>query len=101
MTERIIRLKKFFVDEKKHNQFRRSVEYDKNIIDSIGKQKTHRAMANLLCAVLEMEEPLVFDFERFSFTRTVKNIPYEALDPFLEGKKIHEKGIINNICVDY
>ena len=101
MTERIIKLKNFFVDEKKHNQFRRSVEYDKNIIDSIGKQKPHRAMANLLCAVLEMEEPLVFDFERFSFTRTVKNIPYEALDPFLEGKKIHEKGIINNICVDY
>lgn len=101
MTERIKKLKKYFVEDKEHHQFRRNVEFDREILESIGKMQPHRAMATLLDIVLKEEQPVVFDFERIPFIKTVKNIPLEALSPFLEGKKFHEKGIINNICVDY
>ena len=96
MTERIKQLKNYFVKEKKHHILRREVKYDESLIRTIGEMPPHRAMANLLCTVLAAEEPMVFDFERIPFVKTVKNIPYEALTPFLEGQKIHEKGIINN-----
>ncbi|MBE6543861.1 MAG: pyruvate formate-lyase [Ruminococcaceae bacterium] len=101
MTERIKKLKEYFVEEKKHHSLRRNVKYDSGIIDAIEKEAPHRAMAMLFCAVIDSEEPFVYEFERIPFTRSVKNIPYEALDPFIRRKKIHEKGIINNICVDY
>ncbi len=101
MTQRIEKLKQYFIQEKKHRSFRKEVEFEKRKLDAIGKMAPHRAMASLLCTVLEAEEAVVFDFERIPFLRTVTNIPLECLAYFLEGKKIHEKGIINNICVDY
>lgn len=101
MTERIQKLKKYFVEEKGHHILRREVTYKDELFEAVKRMQPHRAMATLLCAVLDEEKPEVFEFERIAFVRTVKNEPYEGLAPFLEGKKIHEKGIINNICVDY
>ena len=100
MTERIQEIKKYFVEEKKHHAFRREIAFDNELLYTVRNMPPHRAMATLLCTALDAETPVVFEFERIPFTRTVKNDPYGALAPFLKGKKIHEKGIINNICVD-
>ena len=101
MTERIKRLRSYFIDEKKQLSFRQVNEYSPRAVEALGRMKPHRAAACMLSMVLEKETPVVLPFERIPFMRTGSNIPMYALEPLFKGQVRHEQGILNNICVDY
>ncbi|MDR3051992.1 MAG: pyruvate formate-lyase [Oscillospiraceae bacterium] len=107
MTERIARLKQFFVTDKAHHAKRRppldayalAQTFEKESMDDTGRA------AGRLLAMLAAETPVIFPYERIVFTRTNPTVqalftPAE-LDAIRAGHTLHERGDVSNINVDY
>lgn len=106
MNERISMMKKLFVFDKiqKKNWF----DVDADGVTSYFKEHAFDPLersAKRLIFMLDNEKPIVYDFEKIAFTRTIKNIP-ELFTPeedaaLREHYHLHEKGDVSNINVDY
>ena len=107
MTERIRRLKQFFIHDKAHHARRQEPDNPYRLARAFAAEKTPplERSARRLIDVLEREQPVVFADERIAFMRTVPVLP-ELFTPeeTAEMKKtrwLHEQGEVCNINVDY
>ena len=101
MTERIAKLKEFFIEKKAHHAYRRDLSLSEKEALFLQSLSDTDASAAFLVRMLDGETPVVFPEERIPFTRTIASLPTEVFAPFFEGKRLHEAGFLNNICVDY
>jgi formate C-acetyltransferase len=107
VTDRIARLKQFFVVEKAHHAKRQPPlpEYAlAERFESQGLDDARRATRRLV-AMLETETPVLFPEERIVFTRTNPTVqalftPGE-LEKIRAAHTLHERGDVSNINVDY
>ena len=107
MTERVKRLKEYFIIKKEHHKMRKSrsdpYELARKFAAS-SEADLERAYRRLIY-VLEKEEPVLFPDERIAFIRTVSTVPEiyteEEMDDLKAGHWIHELGDVSNINVDY
>lgn len=107
MTERIQSLRGLFITRREHHAFRQpplppyrlAEQYAASHMDPLARE-LHR-----LQFVLDEEKPVVFPEERIAFLRTVPVIPElfteQELEALTASRRIHEKGNVCNICVDY
>lgn len=107
MRERIQRMRKFFVTDKKQKEYWQPKEDKYILAEKFAREEmsdTNRS-AKRLIYVLEKEQPVLFPDEKIAFTRTVQTIPEvftEAeMEVLSEKHWIHEKGNVCNINVDY
>lgn len=107
MTERIKELRRFFV-ENKHHLTHRKQAIDP-LLPALSFQRDKmpdmdRAVARLKY-MLDNETPVVFENERIALTRTIPKPPALFTDTeldFISTKyRLHEKGEVCNINVDY
>lgn len=104
MTERI-KLMRSFIRKNNHHQYRREVTYQST--ELLEKEHIpHMERVTLaLEAVLEHEQPLVFENEKILFWRTVKNLPDILTErewaDIRANYFIHELGRISNLSPDY
>ena len=107
MTERIRRLRKFFVEDHAHRACRKSSSDEFLLARSFEREgipDTRRAVRRLVY-MLNEETPVFFPDQTIAFVRT--NPTLQAL--FTPGEKeeiarhhrLHESGELSNICVDY
>lgn len=107
MKDRIARMKKFFVTEKRQKNDRQEA-VDPYILANRfaeeGTADTDRSAQRLIW-VLEKERPVLYEEERIAFTRTVPVIPEiftpEELAAIKKEHWLHEKGDVCNINVNY
>ena len=107
MNTNISEMKKFFITDKAHHQYRQPAVDPYALAREFHEKNTpalERAEKRLLF-VLENEKPVVFPEERIAFMRTVPVLP-ELYTPeeITELKKehwLHEQGEVCNINVDY
>ena len=107
MTEKIRKLRSFFIEEKGHHAYRQQPEdpyllakkFRDNNVTPLDRS-VHR-----IIHVLKNEQPIVFKDERITFTRTVTILPElftpEELNSLKQKHWIHEQGEVCNINVDY
>jgi formate C-acetyltransferase len=107
ITKRIEDLKAFFVGEKKQRDYRQAAKDPYNLAENFAREglcDLDRATERLLY-VLQEEKPVIFPFEKIAFLRTVPTIPElftkEEMQEFPKKHRIHEKGDVCNINVDY
>lgn len=107
MTDRIKRLREFFVN-KNQNQFRLSDQDFNNIDISSYRDKslpTEIRVAKRLETALKNEKPVLFEGEKLAFFRTIKDLPFvfdDAEWKDINSKHhIHEHGNVSNIAPDY
>lgn len=107
MTERIERMRQFFVVDKGQKAMWQKEENPYVLAEQFAAEQTpdvDRA-ARRLIYVLDKEEPVLFEDERIAFTRTVTTIPEIFTEAEMEELRkehwIHEKGDVCNISVDY
>ena len=107
MTERIRRLKQFFVLDKAHhaarfapqNEYRLAADFAQNGLSDL-RRATER-----LKAMLGAETPVIFPLERIVFTRrnpTVFSLfTAQEMETLRKTRTLHERGEVCNINVDY
>lgn len=107
MTDRIERLRRFFIVDKAHHAVRRPPLAEDCLAADFAQRKlpdTERAVERL-CFMLRQEEPHLFPEERIAFVRTLPNVPElfteEELEALRRSHWIHERGDVSNINVDY
>lgn len=107
MTERIERMRQFFVVDKGQKAMWQKEENPYVLAEQFAAEQTpdvDRA-ARRLIYVLDKEVPVLFEDERIAFTRTVTTIPEIFTETEMEELRkehwIHEKGDVCNISVDY
>ena len=107
MTERIERMRQFFVVDKGQKAMWQKEENPYVLAEQFAAEQTpdvDRA-ARRLIYVLDKEVPVLFEDERIAFTRTVTTIPEIFTETEMEELRkkhwIHEKGDVCNINVDY
>lgn len=107
MTDRISQMRRFFVTEKRQKdnwQAEEDIYTLANHFAEDGVDDLERATRRL-CYVLHKEKPVVYPWERITFTRTVTTIPELFTEAEMEQLRkehwIHEKGDVCNINVDY
>ena len=107
MTDRIERLRRFFIVDKAHHAVRRPLLAEDCLAADFAQRKlpdTERAVERL-CFMLRQEEPHLFPEERIAFVRTLPNVPElftaEELEALRRSHWIHERGDVSNINVDY
>ena len=107
MTDRIERLRRFFIVDKAHHAVRRPPLAEDCLAADFAQRKlldTERAVERL-CFMLRQEEPHLFPEERIAFVRTLPNVPElftaEELEALHRSHWIHERGDVSNINVDY
>lgn len=108
MNQRIEVLKKYILD-KKHHQFRRSIEEleIRNMSDSFARENVSFVKRSAVCfsTLLDKETPVILPDERIVFTRTVSEIPEvftkEEWSQITQTHYIHERGTVCNISPDY
>jgi len=107
MTDRINRLRKYFITDKAHREFRFLPRNEFELAQEfsrLGLSDVRRA-AERLKAMLAAEEPLILPLERIVFTRrnpTVFSIfTKQELAHLQKTCRIHEHGEVCNINVDY
>ena len=77
MTDRIERLRRFFIVDKAHHAVRRPLLAEDCLAADFAQRKlpdTERAVERL-CFMLRQEEPHLFPEERIAFVRTLPNVP--------------------------
>lgn len=105
MTDRILKMRNFFITDKKHREFRSKQKL--NIAEKFAESRLTdiERSAKRLIAVLSAEKPVLFDDERIAFTRTVTEIPEMYTEAeynnIVNSHWIHERGEVCNINVDY
>lgn len=107
MTERIKRLRKFFIEEKAHHEKRKPLgdpfalaeEFHRN-----GVPACERA-SRRLCRMLDGEQPLIFPEQTILFVRSQEGCPElytkEEKEQIAAACRLHERGEVSNISVDY
>ena len=107
MTERIRFLKQLFIIEKAHHAarfkpgdaYRLAEDFSKRGLCDVRRAKER------LTQMLDMEEPVLFPRERIVLTRrnpTVFSLfTREEMETLKRSRKLHEKGEVCNISVDY
>ena len=107
MTERIRLLKKFFVSEKAHHAVRFKPGDEYSLAEEFSRREFSdvRRAAQRLQAMLRMEEPVLFPEERIVLTRRNPTVPSlfteKEMDALKGSRKLHERGEVCNISVDY
>lgn len=107
MTDRIQKMRRFFVEEKRHHALRQPAREAEPLCESFarsGMPPLARAQRRVH-AIIDNELPVVFPDERIVLMRTVQETPclfteaeYQALRA---AHWIHESGDFNNFCPDY
>ena len=107
MTDRIQKMRRFFVEEKRHHALRQPAREAEPLCESFarsGMPPLARAQRRVH-AIIDNELPVVFPDERFVLMRTVQETPClftEAEYRTLRAAHwIHESGDFNNFCPDY
>ncbi len=107
MTDRIRQLKQFFVTDKAHHaaRFQPQDEYAlAKHFEREGLSDLHRATQRLTM-MMAAETPVLFPLERIVFTRRNPTVPSlftkTELDMLKATRKLHERGEVCNISVDY
>ena len=104
MTERITLLKDHFINKKLHHAHRKGDIVDPAVY-RIPEMHDHMRTALRMRTMLEAETPVIEDFERIVFTRTVANAPRIFSDAewadITANHYIHENGNVCNLNPDY
>ncbi|MFA6776433.1 MAG: pyruvate formate lyase family protein [Sphaerochaetaceae bacterium] len=107
ISERIRKMRKAFVEEKIQKKYWQEETDHYVLAREFSRQKEDsidRATERLLF-VLDHEKPVVFPDEKIAFLRTVRTIPElyteEEAKEIARKHRIHEKGDVCNINVDY
>ncbi len=107
MTERIHFLKQLFITEKAHHAARFKPGDAYRLAEGFSKRGLSdvRRATQRLKEMLRLEEPVLFPQERIVLTRrnpTVFSLfTKEEMETLTRGRKLHEKGEVCNISVDY
>ncbi len=107
MTDRIRRLKQYFITDKAHHAYRFAAQDEYQLARGFSRNGLHdvRRAAERLKAMLAAEEPLLLPLERIVFTRrnpTVFSIFTKTeRERIQKTRRIHERGEVCNINVDY
>lgn len=103
MTERIRKMRKFYIEDRAHRSFRRPpLDWEKLLdLPVFMEQSDLEKVTRVFEIMLEREHPVIFPEERLPLLRTVVNFPYFIFEQTVRGRKIHENGMLSNICVDY
>lgn len=103
MTERIQKLRKFYIEEKSHKKYRKEALDWAQILDlsAFSAETDLEKVTRVFEILLERETPVLFAGERIPLLRTVVNYPYFLFEETVRGRSIHENGMLSNICVDY
>lgn len=103
MNELIKQLRKFYIEEKSHKQYRKAPLNWEKILDTgaFSELSDVEKVTKVFETILEAETPIVFQNEKIPLLRTVVNFPYTLFEEAVRGKSIHENGMLSNICVDY
>ncbi|MBQ4088515.1 MAG: pyruvate formate-lyase [Clostridia bacterium] len=104
MTDRISLMKLHYVNNKAHHVYRKGDIVDPSLYRIAGVPD-HRRTALRMKAMLDAEIPVIENFERIVFTRTVSNAPRIFTDEewadITANHYIHENGNVCNLCPDY
>ncbi len=107
MTERIKKMRTFFITEKRHHAVRRPPLDEACLARDFARNGTapvERAVQRL-CFMLQKEQPQIFGDERIVFVRTLPNIPalftQQEMEEISASHWIHERGEVCNISVDF
>lgn len=107
MTDRIQTMRTFFVTDRAHHAHRRPAGDERCLAVNFAKEGLSdvRRASLRLQHVLETETPVVFPWERIAFLRTIRTIPAiftaEEEEQLKAEHRLHERGDVSNICVDY
>ncbi len=103
MTERIKELRKFYIEEKSHKKYRKApLDWAKTLdLSALSAESDLEKVTRIFETMLEKETPVIFAGERIPLLRTVVNYPYFFFEETVRGRRIHENGMLSNICVDY
>ena len=107
MTERIERLKAYFIRDKAHHAVRFAPQDEYRLAEKFANSNTTdmRRAAERLKTMLQTEEPVLLPLERIVFTRrnpTVFSLfTQEEMERIRQTYRIHERGEVCNINVDY
>ena len=107
MTERIGFLREFFIEKKEHHAARFAPGDAYIMAESFSREglKDVRRATERLKTMLQKEEPVLFPRERIVMTRRNPTVSCLFTQPELEQLKkkykLHEKGEVCNISVDY
>jgi len=104
MTDRIVLIKEHYINKKLHHAYRQGDVVDPAAYRIAGTPD-HRRTALRMKGMLDAEIPVIEDFERIVFTRTVANAPIIFTDAEWADIKaehyIHENGNVCNLNPDY
>lgn len=107
MNERLEKMRKFFVVDKKQKEIRQENNDEYLLAKEFEKNNTKAIVRSTesLLYMLNNEQPVIFGDERIAFVRTIQNVPRIYTENEIEELKkthwIHERGDVCNICVDY
>lgn len=107
MTDRIQTMRDFFIIKKGQREYLQKQAEPYVLAEEFARQGTDdmERATQRLCWVLEHERPVVFENEKIAFVRTVPVIPelftQEEMEKLRLEHRLHEKGDVCNICVDY
>lgn len=107
MTDRIKALKQWFILDKAHHASRQPPLDEQSLAREFAQKQTPDVWRAALRhqAMLENETPVIFPDERIVFTRTnptLLSLMTDAeMDTLRSTHRLHEKGEVCNICVDY
>lgn len=107
MTERIQKLRQFFITEKAHHSVRRAPLEESCLAEEFSREKTAPAerAVKRLCFMLQNEQAHLFPEERIAFVRTIPNIPalftQQEMEEIKASHWLHEKGEVCNISADF
>lgn len=107
MTERISRLRKFFVEDHGHRTCRKAASDEfllARAFEKEGLSDTRRAVKRLVY-MLNEEIPVFFPGQTIAFVRTNPTLQAlftpEEKEEIARHHRLHESGELSNICVDY
>lgn len=107
MTERIQRLRTFFVEKKAHHEKRSPLPDPFALAEEFQRGNVpacDRAAARL-CRVLDQERPLIFPDQTILFVRSQEGCPElyteQEKEQIAAACRLHERGEVSNISVDY
>ena len=104
MTDRIALMKEHYINKKLHHAYRQGDVADISLYRA-HELPDHRRTALRMKAMLDAEKPVIEDFERIVFTRTVANAPliFDEAEwaEITANHYIHENGNVCNLNPDY
>ncbi len=107
MTERINRMRRFFVEDHGHRAFRKAPSDEFLLAREFKKEglaDTKRAVRRLVY-MLNEETPVFFSDQTIVFARTNPTLQAlflaEEKEEIARNYRLHESGELSNICVDY